>query len=120
MQQGRHKHLSKELFRRQFTKGDALFKTGPRGSERLDEVFALVNGYAQDPAKGLREDELDDVPLRIWCVAAAEGDAEGPLPCDEGQQYEHCSEEEAKKIEEYLQGALAKSAAAKAAKGAPK
>merc|ERR1711933_708029 len=76
----------------------------------IKKLHKLLSSYADEPQKGLRADELTKVPLRIWCKPAAEGDDEGPLHCDRGQELHLAGEDEFKKMQEFIEDALAKQA----------
>lgn len=111
------RHLSLDIFTAEVSNGDAILRTIPGRQKRVQKIYNLLTSHAADPSKGLSPDELRKVPLRLWCKPAAEGDSEGPLPCDRGEEYFFCSDEEFKKMEAYVQGSLARLAASRAGGG---
>mmetsp|Transcript_49727 Transcript_49727/g.118534 ORF Transcript_49727/g.118534 Transcript_49727/m.118534 type:complete len:585 (+) Transcript_49727:99-1853(+) len=108
MKKAKEEYLSLNTFTRSVTSGDAILKTAKNKKEKIQALYDQILSYAPDPAKGLGRKDLKKVPLRIWAKAAAEGDDEGPLPCDHGQEYEPCSDEEFKKIRDYVDRRLRK------------
>ncbi|CAE8652587.1 unnamed protein product, partial [Polarella glacialis] len=90
------------------SQGDSILGIVPDGKKRAEKIYNLVNSYAKDPMKGLKRKELSKVPLRIWCKPAAEGDEEGALPCDDGEEYALCDDEEFSNMEKVVQEHLAR------------
>jgi len=111
MKHNGRKHLSLKLFTKIVSEGDAILSRVKDGKKRIKKIWELISSYAEDPAKGLTVDELKKVPLRLWCKPAAEGDPEGALPCDNGEEYHFCDDSEYKKMEDVVQEHLARSAA---------
>merc|ERR1719171_2365503 len=101
MKRNKEKHLSLKLFKHLVTMGDAILKGIPDSEKKIKALYDLITSYASDPAKGLKRKELKKVPMRIWAKVAAEGDHEGPLPCDHGEEY-ILDDNEAGKITDYL------------------
>merc|ERR1712079_40587 len=66
----------------------------------------MLTRYAGDPQKGLTRKDLKKIPLRIWSKPAAEGDHEGPLPCDHGEEYFPCDDQEYHKMKQYVEEKL--------------
>jgi len=113
MQQNKKKHLSLKAFSALVSEGDAILRKVPDRKKRVKNIYEIISRYAKDPAKGLTLKELSSVPLRLWCKPAAEGDMEGALPCDNGQEYFFCDDDEFKKMEDVVQAHLARSQAGK-------
>lgn len=101
-------HLSLKTFTASVSQGDAILRNLPGRKKKIKKLFKHLSSYASDPKKGLAEAELSKVPLRVWAKPAAEGDNEGPLPCDHGEEYHPCDDTEFAKIEAYLEERLAK------------
>lgn len=97
------KHFSYEMFRDLVTKGESILSKAP---SRIRPVYNLIAAFGKDPAKGPTVKELKKVPLRIWAKPAAEGDEEGPLSCDVGEEYINCGDEEFVKMENFVQERL--------------
>jgi len=106
MKERKQRHLTLETFTEAVTRGDAILAGGRHRKERVKKLFDLLTSYAKDPSKGLTRKELRSVPLRVWCKPAAEGDEEGPLPCDRGEEYFFCDDKEFQKMENYIQERL--------------
>lgn len=106
MKSAKEKHLSIKTLKNAVTRGDSSLKTVKDKKARIQKIYDVITEWADDPEKGLRRDELDKVPLRVWCKPAAEGDTDGPLPCDQGEEYLFCDNEEFTRMENYVQGAL--------------
>lgn len=98
-------HLTLKTFSNIVSRGSAILR-GKKG--RIKKLFEFISSYAEDPKKGLRTDEIRKVPLRVWCKPAAEGDEEGPLPCDVGEEYHVLTEAELNKMREHIEGVRAK------------
>mmetsp|Transcript_16116 Transcript_16116/g.36126 ORF Transcript_16116/g.36126 Transcript_16116/m.36126 type:complete len:591 (+) Transcript_16116:69-1841(+) len=108
MRSNKEKYLSVKTLTRAVTTGGSILRQHPQRKDKIKALYDLVVAYAKNPSKGLGYKELLSVPLRIWAKAAAEGDDEGPLPCDRGQEYEPCSDEEFRKIKNYVDSRLKK------------
>jgi len=108
MEQSDTKHLNLKTLTEMVTQGGAILGSIRDRKQKIKALHQWISSYADDPKKGLRADELTKVPLRIWCKPAAEGDDEGPLPCDRDQELHLAGEDEFKKMQEFVQGALAK------------
>lgn len=115
MRKRRLRHLTESFLAEELSKDDAILATVPDRKRRIQAMHRLLSSYAEDPAKGLAVRELSRVPLRVWCKPAAEGD--GPLPCDVGEEYHFCDDDEFPRIEEAVQRQLARQAEAGAALG---
>jgi len=100
-------HLSLKTFTESVTQGDAVLSRIRGKNKKIKAIYDMLSAYAQVPQEGLRRDELRSVPLRLWCKPAAEGDDEGPLPCDHGQEYMLCDDKEFAKMSSYIQKRLA-------------
>merc|ERR1712129_92869 len=87
--------------------------------KRIKQIWKLLQSYMREPSKGLHKSELRTVPLRIWCKPAAEGDEEGPLPCDDRQEYVPMSDEEFQKSEAHIRSVISKQAPREAQGSAP-
>jgi len=99
------KHLQLKLFSKIVSEGGAILR-GKK--DRIKKLFDFISSYAEDPKKGLRGDEILKVPLRIWCKPASEGDQEGPLPCDVGQEYHVLTDAELKEQKDHIEALLTK------------
>lgn len=77
-------------------------------AQKVKDLLKLLTKYAKDPKEGLHVDELNRVPLRVWCKPAAEGDPEGPLPCDHGQEYQVQDDDEFERMRARVEQELAK------------
>eukprot|EP00747_Dinoflagellata_sp_TGD_P206528 gnl/TRDRNA2_/TRDRNA2_80228_c0_seq1.p1 gnl/TRDRNA2_/TRDRNA2_80228_c0~~gnl/TRDRNA2_/TRDRNA2_80228_c0_seq1.p1 ORF type:complete len:618 (+),score=131.12 gnl/TRDRNA2_/TRDRNA2_80228_c0_seq1:46-1899(+) len=99
MLRNNEEYLSFKTFKALVTQGDAILKRKPN---KIKPLFDLMKTFAKDPQKGLTKGELMSVPLRVWCKPAAEGDEEGPLPCDVGQEYEIIDESESKRMKDWI------------------
>lgn len=97
------KYLTLDLFTAALTEGASSLAREASGPARIKAMFELVTTYAKEPSRGLRRKELRKVPLRIWAKPAAEGDHEGPLACDVGQEYFFCENEEFQRMEKAIQ-----------------
>eukprot|EP00927_Polykrikos_kofoidii_P006880 TRINITY_DN1279_c0_g1_i4.p1 TRINITY_DN1279_c0_g1~~TRINITY_DN1279_c0_g1_i4.p1 ORF type:complete len:632 (+),score=82.66 TRINITY_DN1279_c0_g1_i4:80-1975(+) len=117
MQQQRSEHLTLPIFTAVVTQGEAILRFAKDKNERIKKMYKLILEYASDPKRGLSVKELNKVPLRIWCKPAAEGDAEGPLPCDDGEEYILPKDEEISRMEKYLEERLAAVSGGKESKG---
>jgi len=107
MQHKQEKHLSLKTFTEAVTDGDAILRSIPNAGKKIRRLFKNLTSYASDPKKGLTQKELrSKVPLRLWAKPAAEGDNEGALPCDHNQEYQPCSDEEFKKMDNYIEERL--------------
>lgn len=104
MRQAGESVLSFRTFKEAVTNGDSVLATVKNGKKRSKALFKLINSYAKDPSVGLRVEELyESVPLRIWCKPAAEGDEEGPLPCDHGEEYQILDDKELGKMRDHIE-----------------
>jgi len=112
MQERREAFLSLKTLTAAVSRGDAILRRSKRRKERVRKIFDQLTSYAKDAAKGLSKEELARVPLRLWCKPAAEGDEDGPLPCDRGEEYFLCDDEEFKKMESLVQERLARTRSA--------
>merc|ERR1712046_91613 len=96
--------LTLKRLKSRVAQGEAVLANVPDRKDRLKKLFKMLVSYAKDPKKGLRREELlTSVPLRVWCKPTAEGDAEGPLPCDVGEEYDVLDNEELNQIKEYIE-----------------
>lgn len=102
MKSRREKHLSLKTFTRMVTQGDAILRTVPDRKTKIQKLYDMITAYAKSPKKGLMPTELNKVPLRIWAKPASEGDNEGPLPCDHGEEYHIRDDAEFLKMKEYV------------------
>lgn len=100
--------LTLKLLTNMVSQGDSILSRGRGTKKRIKQIYDLLTFYAKDRSKGLHVDELDKVPLRLWCKPAAEGDKEGPLPCDKGQEYHFCDDEEFAKMDQAVREHLAR------------
>jgi len=87
-------YLTQKIFEEAVTQGDAILATVRDRKKRITKIWKLLKSYAKEPFKGLHLSEFRNVPLRVWCKPAAEGDEEGPLPCDHGHEYFFCNDTE--------------------------
>lgn len=104
------KHLTRKIFAEAVTRGDASLaqiRDAQEKKDRIKRMYDMLTKYASEPKRGLTADEARAVPLRLWCKPAAEGDDEGPLPCDHGQEYHLCDDEEFKVMKDYVDDKLA-------------
>jgi len=108
LQESKQKHLSLKTFTELVTQGDAILGRVSGRKKKIKKLYELLSSYAEEPSKGLRPDELTKVPLRIWCKPAAEGDEEGPLPCDHGHEFHLAPEEEFERMAAHVRGAMEK------------
>jgi len=96
--------LTLKTFKEAVTNGEAVLASVKDRKKRIKAIFKMINSYAKDPSVGLRADELvDSVPLRVWCKPAAEGDEEGPLPCDHGEEYHVLDDQELGKMRDHIE-----------------
>mmetsp|Transcript_3807 Transcript_3807/g.8888 ORF Transcript_3807/g.8888 Transcript_3807/m.8888 type:complete len:560 (+) Transcript_3807:632-2311(+) len=100
------KHLSLQLFTEIVSQEDAILASGKGRKARIRKIYEMLNKYASQPYAGLTREELHKVPLRLWCKPAAEGDKEGPLPCDRGEEYHICDDKEYEKMDSYVKERL--------------
>lgn len=97
------KVLTLKRIKKAVSGGDAVLATVKDRKARVKKLFQLLTSYAKDSSKGLQRDELlTSVPLRVWCKPASEGDSEGPLPCDRGEEYDILDNKEVGKIKDYI------------------
>jgi hypothetical protein len=87
-------YLTQRMFEELVTQGEAILATVKDRKKRIKQIWKLLQSYMREPSKGLHKSELRNVPLRVWCKPAAEGDEEGPLPCDHGHEYFLCNDTE--------------------------
>eukprot|EP00931_Biecheleriopsis_adriatica_P089546 TRINITY_DN63658_c0_g1_i1.p1 TRINITY_DN63658_c0_g1~~TRINITY_DN63658_c0_g1_i1.p1 ORF type:complete len:625 (+),score=117.46 TRINITY_DN63658_c0_g1_i1:48-1877(+) len=106
MERSQQSHLTLKLFEHVVTQGEAILGSIKGRKKKIKAIHKHLSSYAKDPAAGLTKEELMNVPLRYWAKPAAEGDHEGPLPCDNGQEYEPCSDEEFHKITSFVEEKL--------------
>mmetsp|Transcript_55272 Transcript_55272/g.103639 ORF Transcript_55272/g.103639 Transcript_55272/m.103639 type:complete len:609 (-) Transcript_55272:83-1909(-) len=106
MKQKNEQHLSLKTFAAAVSDGAAILRTTPGRKKKILDLFKHLSSYAVNPKKGLARSELRKVPLRLWAKPAAEGDDEGPLPCDHGQEYQECGNEEFAKMTDFVQARL--------------
>lgn len=103
MDRKKEKVLTLETLAAAVSQGDSVLATVKDKQRRIKSLFDLLTSYAADPAVGLSIDELiSSVPLRVWCKPAAEGDEEGPLPCDHGEEYFILGNEETAKMKAHI------------------
>jgi len=107
MRSRQEQHLKLKTFASTVSQGMATLATVRDRKAKIKKLFKLITSYAEDPSKGLTEKDLRRVPLRIWCKPAAEGDDEGPLPCDVGEEYLLCNDTEFRKMDDYVQQRVA-------------
>jgi len=108
MRQRNEEHLSLATLTAAVSNGAAILARGKGRTRRIRRLFELLSSHGAEPARGLRRGELTSVPLRLWCKPAAEGDDEGPLPCDVGQEYHFCDDAEFQRMERAVQERLAR------------
>jgi len=108
MEQRREEFLTLRTFTEAVSQGDAILAHAKGRKRKVRRLFELLSSHAADPGRGLARSELAAVPLRLWCKPAAEGDEEGPLPCDRGQEYYFCDDEEFRRMEAAVQERLAR------------
>eukprot|EP00435_Cladocopium_sp_Y103_P010032 s1917_g2.t1 len=118
MAQSKEEYLSLETFTKAVTEGDAILKSIRNGKKKIKNLYQRISAYGTDRSEAgqvwLSRKELRRVPLRLWAKAAAEGDDEGPLLLclqgitgqQEGQEYEDCSDEEFKKMTDFVRARL--------------
>lgn len=107
LQKNKEKHLTLSTFTEAVTQGGSELRRLPDKDKRIRRMYRLITQYADAPTKGLRQDELSKVPLRVWTKPAAEGDDEGPLPCDHGQEYFPCNDTDFKTMTDYVEDSMA-------------
>jgi len=106
MAKSKEDYLSLQTFTRAVTEGDAILGHIRNRKKKIQKLFQRISAYGKETSGKLSSKELRKVPLRLWAKAAAEGDDEGPLPCDHGQEYEDCSDEEFQKMTDFVQSRL--------------
>lgn len=106
MQRQGEDYLTLKTFASAVSDGHSILRTLPGRKKKIKDLFKRLTSYAANPKKGLTKKELRKVPLRLWAKPAAEGDDEGPLPCDHGQEYQECSDEEFEKMTSFVQSKL--------------
>eukprot|EP00913_Durusdinium_trenchii_P028916 g27111.t1 len=104
MDEANEEHLTLKTFTKAVTEGDAILKSIRNGKQKIKKLYDRISAYGTENVLGRKE--LRKVPLRLWAKAAAEGDDEGPLPCDHGQEYEDCSDKEFKKMTDFVQALI--------------
>merc|ERR1719221_1652688 len=87
MRRKKEKYMSLSTFNQAVTDGDSSLRNAKNSKKKIKDMYDMLTAYASDPKKGLSRKELRRAPLRIWSKPAVEGDSEGPLPCDHGQEY---------------------------------
>lgn len=108
MKERKEKHLSRATLTDALTQGDAILANARGSGKKIKGIYDMLTAYASDPKKGLTRRELrKKVPLRLWSKPAAEGDNEGPLPCDHGEEYFPCDDQEYHKMRQYVEEKLA-------------
>eukprot|EP00933_Yihiella_yeosuensis_P030606 TRINITY_DN24231_c0_g1_i2.p1 TRINITY_DN24231_c0_g1~~TRINITY_DN24231_c0_g1_i2.p1 ORF type:complete len:304 (+),score=54.71 TRINITY_DN24231_c0_g1_i2:31-912(+) len=98
------KHLSLQLFTMAMSRGESSLAGRKK---RIKYLYDKLTSYASDPSKGLTVEEMAKVPRRVWLAPASEGDDEGLLDCDEGQEYQGLNDADVEEVEAYLQHRLA-------------
>jgi len=98
--------LTPKVLKQAVSRGDSVLSRVKNKKARIQQLFDLLTSYAKDPSKGLlRQELLTSVPLRVWCKPAAEGDEEGPLPCDVGEEYHIINNTETGKMIKFIESA---------------
>jgi len=102
MQQANSKYMTLKIFAERVSQGAATLARGKDRKKKIKSIYEMLTKYAKDPKKGLTREEIWKVPFRLWVKPAAEGDEEGPLPCDHGMELELCDDAEFNKMAEYV------------------
>merc|ERR1712118_597881 len=108
MKQNGDERLTLKVFTAAVSQGDAILRGKP---VRIKKLLKLINSYGKEPKLGLHISELSKVPLRVWGKPACEGDDEGPLPCDVGEEYHILDDVEFQKMRKHIEAVLAEAPA---------
>jgi len=107
MRKRKSKYLTVKLLRAALLQGSSAMKRFKDRESRIRKIHKDLSQYAADPSRGLTVKELNRVPLRVWAKPAAEGDSEGPLDCDVGEEYFPLDDSEFAKMTAFVDRVLA-------------
>mmetsp|Transcript_42539 Transcript_42539/g.95665 ORF Transcript_42539/g.95665 Transcript_42539/m.95665 type:complete len:232 (-) Transcript_42539:6-701(-) len=107
MRKRKSKYLTVKLLTAALVQGNSAMKRFKDKHKRIRQIHKDLSAYAADPGLGLTAQELQRVPLRLWAKPAAEGDSEGPLDCDIGQEYFPCDDAEFSKMTAFVDRVVA-------------
>uniref|UniRef100_A0A7S1AAX2 JmjC domain-containing protein n=1 Tax=Noctiluca scintillans TaxID=2966 RepID=A0A7S1AAX2_NOCSC len=107
MMKKKERYLTLATFTEVVTEGEAILKTIEGREDKIRSIFDTLTSKAKEPKRGLTRRELTAVPLRLWAKPAAEGDYEGPLQSDIGEEYVACDDAEMAKMSEFVRARLA-------------